>query len=153
MDVGRFQILLGWPHEDLVTGVALRIEAIVSPHRYPRLIFATPHAIVTIFAQFDFETRETPTDYLGGDNRRDTLPSTSLLAADAIVPCPRRFGAAFAPNGTLVVFSSALVVLRARTSDGTSDGISKRDERIVKQVMDAVTIKWFSLFLGDPLKV
>lgn len=49
------------------------------------------------------------------------------------VPCPRRFGANFSPNGTLVVFSSATIALRVRTDAGSGQG---RDAcRSRKQVM------------------
>lgn len=41
-------------------------------------------------------------------------PGPPLPAAvDDGIPCPRRFGATFAANGTLVVFSSSLEVVRA----------------------------------------
>ncbi|CAM9739944.1 unnamed protein product [Scytosiphon promiscuus] len=41
-------------------------------------------------------------------------PGASLSAAnDEAIPCPRRFGATFAANGTLVVFSSSMEAVRA----------------------------------------
>lgn len=52
-----------------------------------------------------------------------------VQAEEPIVPCPRRFGATFAPNGSLVVFCSALAVVRARTDEGRKSG-----ERTRKQV-------------------
>lgn len=35
------------------------------------------------------------------------------LSDDEGIPCPRRFGATFAANGSLVVFSSSIEVVRA----------------------------------------
>lgn len=74
-----------------------------------------------LLSQFDCdgEARVLPPDHRSGGNAELITPSDDLaMALEPIVPCPRRFGATFAPNGTLVVFSSALVVVRARTGDG-----------------------------------
>lgn len=47
------------------------------------------------------------------------------LLDDEAIPCPRRFGATFAANGSLVVFSSSIEVVRAGR---------KREERNGQQV-------------------
>lgn len=47
------------------------------------------------------------------------------LLDDEGIPCPRRFGATFAANGSLVVFSSSIEVVRAGR---------KREERNGQQV-------------------
>lgn len=60
---------------------------------------------------------------------------------EGVVPCPRRFGATFSPNGTLVVFSSTQMALRVRMGDGGRIGssslgpVAKRDGRNLKQVI------------------
>ena len=62
------------------------------------------------------------------DKAIDLSPRAELASAvtEAIVPCPRRFGATFAPGGTLVVFSSSLAVIRAQTADAqTMDAQTK----------------------------
>eukprot|EP00904_Undaria_pinnatifida_P003680 jgi/Undpi1/13312/HiC_scaffold_8.g02973.m1 len=62
---------------------------------------------------------------------RDMTPGAEMAMAQAeepIVPCPRRFGATFAPNGSLVVFCSALAVVRARTDEGRKSGERTRKQ-------------------------
>lgn len=50
------------------------------------------------------------------------LPRT--LSDDEDIPCPRRFGATFAANGSLIVFSSSIEVVRAgrKRVEGDGDG-------------------------------
>ncbi|CAM9282771.1 unnamed protein product, partial [Laminaria digitata] len=74
---------------------------------------------------FDRDTRAIAPDFLAEGGARDMTPAAEMAMAspdEPIVPCPRRFGATFAPNGSLVVFCSALAVVRARTDDGRKSG-------------------------------
>lgn len=48
------------------------------------------------------------------------LPRT--LSDDEGIPCPRRFGATFAANGSLIVFSSSIEVVRAGRKRVEGDG-------------------------------
>lgn len=48
------------------------------------------------------------------------LPGT--LTDDEGIPCPRRFGATFAANGSLIVFSSSVEVVRAGRKRAEGDG-------------------------------
>lgn len=80
---------------------------------------------------FDGETRAVPPGYLAEGGTRDkTLGAEMAMTRpdEPIVPCPRRFGATFAPNGKLVVFCSALAVVRARTDDGRKSGGNTRKQ-------------------------
>lgn len=78
--------------------------------------------LLSCFAQFPLdEPRPAPSDYPSGGKFDEVLSSADMdpsLSTDPIVPCPRRFGATFAANGTLVVFCSSLVVVRAGKDDG-----------------------------------
>lgn len=80
---------------------------------------------------FDRETRAVPPDFLAEGGAQDMTPGAEMAMArpdEPIVPCPRRFGATFAPNGSLVVFCSALAVVRARTDDGRKSSGSTRKQ-------------------------
>lgn len=44
------------------------------------------------------------------------------LSDDEGIPCPRRFGATFAANGSLIVFSSSIEVVRAGRKRVEGDG-------------------------------
>lgn len=48
------------------------------------------------------------------------MPRT--LSDDEGIPCPRRFGATFAANGSLIVFSSSIEVVRAGRKRAEGDG-------------------------------
>lgn len=44
------------------------------------------------------------------------------LSDDEGIPCPRRFGATFAANGSLIVFSSSIEAVRAGRKRAEGDG-------------------------------
>lgn len=80
--------------------------------------------------QFDFDEATRDMSSYRGDAGENTLSgdSAAALCAGPIVPCPRRFGANFAPNGTLVVFCSASEVLRVGTDEGRGKPGKPRDQ-------------------------
>lgn len=49
------------------------------------------------------------------------------LSDDEGIPCPRRFGATFAANGSLVVFSSSAEVVRAGRKRAEENGQQVRE--------------------------
>ncbi len=50
------------------------------------------------------------------------------LLDDEGIPCPRRFGATFAANGSLVVFSSSAEVVRAGRKRAEENGQQVREQ-------------------------
>ena len=94
---------------------------------------ANPFSALFCVRQLDFdgETRAVPADCLAEGGARDKTPGAEMAMArpdEPIVPCPRRFGATFAPNGSLVVFCSALAVVRARSDHGRKSGGNTRKQ-------------------------
>lgn len=68
----------------------------------------------------------------GESNALKMLASPGLprsLPDDEDIPCPRRFGATFAANGSLVVFSSSAEVVRAGRKRSEEDGQQVRERR------------------------
>lgn len=82
--------------------------------------------------QLDGEARVVPPDYFAQGNAGEKLLSVDLTP-EPIVPCPRRFGATFAPNGFLVVFSSALAVVRARVGVSAGDNSGGKTPKEVNE--------------------
>lgn len=85
------------------------------------------------------EARALPPDMSAEGHAREMPPGVDpamYLSDEPIVPCPRRFGATFAPNGTLVVFSSALGVVRARMDGGGKLGGKYRKQVTSSPGMD-----------------